>query len=154
MRRVKPRRARQRSTYRGRRLNHLELHPLCQIAIAAHGFDEAEVVAAFRAAAAPDGWRFFVHRGVPIPRATTIHHRNKGREDRLNDERWWMSASLEWHDIVETHKFTARLEGFLLPLEADADGLSPNGARALETPDFMRGRASAGESALLQATTN
>jgi hypothetical protein len=127
--RAKPERRRQRADYDAQRKDYLQAHPFCQIWIARYGLREAQVIAA-------DG-RATIH-GVPCraPRADQIHHRNKCYGARLTDERWWMGACLDQHEWVEGDKFTARATGFLLPLEADADGRSPGG-QALTTPAFM-----------------
>lgn len=127
--RISERRRKQRAEYAPGRLAYLQAHPFCQIWIARHGFDEARVIA-------DDGW---TPEGR-APAADQIHHRNKGYGARLTDQRWWMSACLREHEWVEGAKDQARALGFLLPMEADANGRSPGGAQALETPAFMAAR--------------
>lgn len=110
---------------------YLREHPFCQIYIARHELREDLVVAG-------DGR----HRGHVVPRATTIHHRNKRwTEERLLDKRWWMSASIPQHDWVENNKDTARALGYLLPMQADENGRWGDGNQAVETPEFMRNHA-------------
>ncbi len=124
--RITDERAAQRRLYNLRRLRYLAEHPFCQIVIACRGLDEAAVIAG-------KGWV----SGFKVPRANQIHHRNKARHERLLDERWWMSASVDGHNYVEMHKRWARENGFLLPMQADADGRWGSGNQALETPAFM-----------------
>lgn len=112
------------------REEYLALHPFCQIAIAMARVHEVDVVAG---RGLLNGRRF--------PLSTQIHHRNKARGGRKNDQRWWMACCTYWHDEVENDKRQARLDGFLLPFEADVDGVSPGGQRALPTPEFMASRA-------------
>ncbi len=109
----------------------------CAVAIARFGLDEAEVIALGRGCSA---WVTVPAAGggdFMIGRSDQIHHRNKGRGARLNDERWWMATALTSHDYVEDHKEWARAEGYLLPFQADADGRWGDGNQALETPALM-----------------
>ena len=131
---VSKRRNEERNEYRRRSRAYLAAHPFCQVFIAIHGLVEADVIASCGRVDTPAG-AFYV------PPATEIHHRNKGRGRRLNDERWWLAASRRWHDYVESRKDWARQEGYLLPLEADEDGKTPSGERALETPEFLEKKA-------------
>lgn len=94
--------------------------------IARTGLDEQEVIA--------KNGRI---GGFWVPRSTQVHHRAKRNGDRLNDERWWMAVCRESHDDVEKNKGWAREEGYLLPIQADADGRWGAGNQALETPALM-----------------
>lgn len=148
MRRVRPGRRRQKDDYLPLRERYLVEHPLCQVTIARLGLDEAEVLRAFEAdddgaPGFPTWAAGFHYRGRLIPFARQIHHRNKSRGARLNDVRFWMSADPAAHDWVEDGKEAARATGFLLPLEADAEGRLPDGTACQQTPDFMRSRAGA-----------
>lgn len=106
---------------------HMIAHPYCQIWIARRGLDEALVIA-------NDG---FIGHDFVAPRATQIHHRNKSRGERLFDPRWLMSACDYEHDYVEHNRLWARAEGFLLPLEADENGITPDGTQHLTTEQLM-----------------
>jgi len=144
--RISPKRRKQRAVYRDVRLDHLRDHPLCQLTIAYHRFDEREVLAALEGAGGRDRWADvhggrFQFRGISIPFATEIHHRNKCDGERLTDPRWFASSTRRLHDWVEDHKDQARQEGFLLPLEADKDGRLPDGSQCLTTDEWIRARA-------------
>jgi hypothetical protein len=107
------------------------------ITIAMLGLDEAEVLCHWN--------RLFQNAGpiiggVRILRAREVHHRNKGRGARLNDQRWWMAASRQAHDNTENHKTWARAEGYLLPIQADAEGRWGDGNQALTTPELMESK--------------
>lgn len=128
--RVKPERAAQKRRYNEQRDRYLAEHPFDMIWIAVAGMREEDVIAT-------DG--FYRRAGVArrVPRSTQVHHRNKNRKDRLTDERWWMATSTDSHENVENHKDWAREEGYLLPIQADADGRWGSGNQALETPALM-----------------
>ena len=128
LRPVSANRRRAKEEYDRVKLKYLTDHPFCQIFIAEFGLDEADVIARGGDSGA----------GFSVPASQEIHHRNKRSRSRLNDQRWWMAASRQMHDRVEANKAWAREKGYLLPLEADADGATPSGIRALETPLFMR----------------
>lgn len=129
IRRVSRARRVQNNGYTAARREYLAAHPFCQITIARQGLDEAEVVRA-------SGWA----GGIRVPRATAIHHRNKRDGARLTDTRWFLSTCWREHEWVEGDKQTARLLGFLLPVQADADGRWGAGNRGLPTPEFMASR--------------
>lgn len=114
---------------------YLVLHPLCQLTLAKHRFDEAEVLA-IKTATAHGYW----FKGVVIPWANQIHHRNKCNGARLTDARWFASACGQMHGWVEDHKEQARAEGYLLPIEADPDGRLPNGGQCLTTDQWLAAR--------------
>lgn len=129
--RIRPERRKERQSYNRDRLEYLAAHPFCQISIFAAGLKEQRVIDA--------GGRYSSTGGQmkQIPRSTQIHHRNKARGKRLNDQRFWMSASAAGHDMVEQNKEFARRTGLLLPFEANADGLCPNGEQWPTTPEMM-----------------
>lgn len=139
-RRVNPARASERREYSERKAAYLAAHPFDQIKIALCGFDEEKVLARAVGLDRRNASGIFFE-GQMIPVSDQIHHRNKGRGARLNDERWWMSTSTASHDVIENRKSWAREHGFLLPIQADADGNWGAGFRALETPEFMKARA-------------
>lgn len=129
---VSPRRKGELREYHEKAAAYLAAHPFCQIYIAMHGLLESEVIAQ---AGAVYVAAYGAVRQVPV--ATEIHHRNKRDGARLTDERWFLAASRPRHELVEGFKTWARKTGFLLELEADPDGVTPDGRRAEETPDFM-----------------
>lgn len=94
------------------------------------GLDEAVIIAA-------RGWFQTESDWACIPQSAQIHHRNKARGARKTDQRFWISASMAAHDLIEQNKTWARDVELLLPFEADANGLCPNGRQYLETPDLM-----------------
>lgn len=110
MRRERPERTAQRLEYYERRRAYLKAHPYCQIFIEVHSMIEKEVVECFGVAR---GTLCGDRCWLTAPKATTIHHRNKRRGQRLNDESEWMSASRFWHDEVERNKAWARSLGLL-----------------------------------------
>ena len=127
-------RRKQLAEYSKARKIYLAAHPFCQIAIAHHRLREAEVIRA-------DGaWLDEEGRMQQIPRATEIHHRNRRNGVRLTDERWWMAAANMNHRLVEANPAWAREEGYLLPVNADAEGRF-GGNQALTTPQLMACRA-------------
>lgn len=130
MRQRSPRRNATQKEYAREVAYYLAKHPFCQISIARHELDESAVVAA--------GGRY---GKIQIPRATEVHHRNKRDGARLLDKRWWMAASRQAHDWVEDNKETARILGYLLPIQADEDGKWGDGNAGIETPAFMRSKA-------------
>lgn len=106
---------------------YLARHPYCQIFIFRHELDEKLVIAL--------GGNV---RGLIVPKATQIHHRNKrNTSERLLDQRWWMGASAEEHEWVERHKDEARELGLLLPIQASPDGVWGTGNRALPTEELL-----------------
>ena len=119
----------ERTRYAHQRLAYLEAHPFCQLTIARLGLEERLVVAL---GGISSGWI--------VPRATEIHHRNKGRGARLLDERWWMAVSASSHEGLEANKGWARECGYLLPIQADADGKWGAGNAALPTPELLRSK--------------
>lgn len=124
----RPRRV-QNQDYAKVKAEYLSTHPFCQITIARLGLDESLVIVG-------NGWC----EGCFIPRATTIHHRNKRDGDRLTDVRWFLSGCWRQHDWVEANKQLARSLGFLLPIQADKDGAWGSGNQGLHTPAFMASR--------------
>lgn len=137
--RIRPERRREKATYKIQNVAYLEAHPFCQITIAIHRQTEERILA-------NNG--FYTIAGVMrrIPFATQVHHRNKCRGARLTDERFFMSACDDEHWHVENGKAWAREIGnqFLLPLEADADGRTPDGRQWLTTPELLEARARGG----------
>jgi len=140
VRRQSAERAAERREYAKRRKAYLAAHPFDQVAIALFGLDEATIIRAGEG-------RGFVewavgHDGVAkIWRSDQIHHRLKCHGARLNDERWWMATNLGSHEFIENNKGFAREHGFLLPIQANADGEWGDGQKALPTEAFMRARA-------------
>lgn len=133
MRRVSKRRAKERRGYRTQEEIYLGLHPFDMIVIAMLGMKEETVIA--------NGGQYDLdgQRKI-VPRSTQVHHRNKARGARLNDERWWMATSGESHDLVEHNKGWGRWEGYLLPMNANPDGQWPSGngiATAWTTDQLM-----------------
>lgn len=108
LRRISPRRQREHRLYRARCAQFLAAHPFCQLWLAEQGLAEARVLAA-------DGIVLDAISGryLRVPRASTIHHRNKRRGSRLLDERHWMAVSWAGHRRIETHKRWARERGYL-----------------------------------------
>lgn len=133
LRRVCSRRQQERAEYSAAIEDYLSNHPVCQIWIARHGLDEAEVLASLGTGRFGAAY----YRGERVPFANQVHHRNKRRLKRLVDERWFMSACQFEHDVVENHKNWARKVGLLLPMQADADGKWGDGNRALATPELI-----------------
>lgn len=135
--RIKPissKRSNERSQYRKQVKYYLEAHPYDQIWIAIRGLDESAVIDA-------GGWycdKDSINKRVP--RSNQIHHRNKGRGERLLDVRWWMATSNFSHEQVEFNKSWAREEGYLLPIQADADGKWGSGNQALTTPELLKSK--------------
>jgi hypothetical protein len=134
LRRKSPRRRREEPIYKARKAAYLQDHPWCMIWIAMHRLDEAAVIKA-------GGWAKVDGLLRKAPPSREIHHRNKSWADRWLDQRWWMASSPTWHDHVEANKSWARSVGCLLPIEADPDGMLPNGRQCLETPAFMESMA-------------
>ncbi len=126
LKRAKPKRRKEKAEYARAEAIYLAAHPFCQIQIAMRGANERSVIE-------NGGW----DGDVRIARSTQVHHRNKRDSARLLDERWWMSAGFASHIIVESRKNWSRSEGYLLPIQADADGRWGDGNQALETPAFM-----------------
>ena len=112
--------------YAKQRAAYLLVHPYCQAWIAMHGFDENNVV---------DNGGYLL-----VPRATSIHHRNKRTGSRLLDEKWWMAVCDYSHAEIEENKNWARQEGYLLPIQSDKDGKWGNGNQALTTPELMESK--------------
>lgn len=153
--RSKPERRRQWVDYGKQRKEHLWAHPLCQLTIAKHRLDEKEVLAQLEVerqtgqgdvlwgmAVMQQGSQAGFHfKGVVIPWADQIHHRNKCDGVRLADARWFASAGSWMHGWVENHKDQARSEGYLLPFEADANGRLPDGSQCLTTDEWLATRA-------------
>jgi hypothetical protein len=139
LRRISPERAAENREYAKRKAAYLVEHPLDMVAIAMAGLDEAEVVAHYRTRTGgnPFSFRFDGH---VIPVATQVHHRLKRHGARLLDERWWMATASASHDLVENRKDWARAEGYLLPIQADAEGRWGAGNQALVTSDLMRSK--------------
>lgn len=138
MKRITASRAAERREYTNRWVAYLAAHPLDQIAIALHGFDEDAILAAI-----PDSPRFkgVLWQGAIIGYSDQIHHRNKTDHGRLLDERWWLATNLASHTFIEEHKGWARENGFLLPIQADSEGRWGAGNQGLTTPEFMKARA-------------
>lgn len=130
---IRKERAAERRMYNKDRDEYLKAHPYCQIFIAQNRLNEEEVISA-------EGFL----RGLCIPLATQIHHRNKTNGPRLLDKRWWMSACHEEHQYVENHKEESRKIGLLLPIQADAQGKWGAGCQALVTRDLLAVRARGG----------
>ncbi len=123
-------RAAQRRRYAKQREIYLLDHPFDMIWIALNGLDEKLVIEA-------NGYVRIGGLSRRAPRSTQIHHRNKCDGDRLLDERFWITSSDATHTQVELRKSWAREEGFLLPIQADANGAWGSGNQGLETPAFM-----------------
>lgn len=106
--------------------------------MARNGIDEVEALAVFPHFCVGQVYS----RGMKIPMASQIHHRNKRNGVRLCKVEWWMSASHEEHEWVETHKDEARKQGLLLPISANPEGFTPSGERGVPTQELMalRGR--------------
>lgn len=141
LKKISASRSSERAEYNRRKAAYLIAHPLDQIAIAIYGLDETNLVLQF----VGKGWRAIdafshTHGAVRIYPANQIHHRNKSRKGRLNDERWWMATVLKSHEYVETHKDWAREQGFLLPIQADSEGRWGLGNQALATPGLMESK--------------
>lgn len=153
IKRVSSKRAVERREYAKRRVVYLEAHPLCQIMLAVHRIDESKALELLKTVShlslselncgslvSPP----IAYLGIPF--ASEIHHRNKCRGARLNDERWWMAGSREGHDYVEKNKKRARAMGLLLEINADEEGIMPDGSRAIQTNVYMDIRAQLPES--------
>lgn len=130
LRPVSKRRSTERKDYNRLKAEYLEAHPFDQIYIAIRGLNEDTIIRS-------DGYFQENGRRYRVARSDQIHHRNKGRGRRLNDTRWWMATSRLSHDLVEDNKEWAREEGYLLPIQADAEGGWGDGNQALETPALM-----------------
>lgn len=120
MRRERPERTAQRLEYYERRRVYLKAHPYCQIFIEVHRMNEESVIKGNGTAPGtfvPLPWAPIVPECptmlIRVPRSEVIHHRNKRRGKRLNDESEWMAASRHWHDCVEEYKSWARELGLL-----------------------------------------
>lgn len=122
----------ERAKYAKLREQYLDEHPFCMVFIARNGIDEREVLRDYSGSV---GSVFY--KGKPIPRATQVHHRNKNRGPLLNDQRWWIACCAVEHDWIENNKSTARLLGFLLPIQANAEGEWGDGNKAQTTPEMM-----------------
>jgi hypothetical protein len=138
--RITPERAAERREYADLRERYLREHPICQIWIAEHGLDEAALLRELDLGHGSTLGAAY-YSGERVPFANQIHHRNKCRGARLTDERWIMSVSQKWHDEVEGKKGWARERGYLLPIQADAEGRWGAGNQALTTPELMASRA-------------
>ncbi len=145
IRRISSKRRAQRKDYSAARLAYLAAHPFCQITIAIHRQTEERVIA--------NGGAYTIYHPSmtaphlkQCPRATQIHHRNKCRGARLNDERFWMAACDDEHWHVENHLEWARDLGnqYVLPFNADADGRTPAGVQCLTTPELLEVRSRGG----------
>lgn len=138
MKRITDRRAAERREYAKRKAAYLLAHPLDQIVIALHGFDEEALLASI----AGLDYRFkgVLWKGCVVHYSDQIHHRNRCYGARLNDERWWMATTMESHRFVEDHASWSRENGFLLPVQADSEGRWGNGNQALPTTEFMKAR--------------
>ena len=130
MKRISTRRRKQRSRYSRQEEACLIAHPFDQVWIAVHGLSEALVIEV-------DGFVTIEGRLMKCPRSDQVHHRNKCCHGRLTDERWWMATSRESHERIEHRKAWAREEGYLLPIQADADGKWGEGNQALTTPELL-----------------
>lgn len=135
--RVSARKRRRDEDYHVLRARYLIEHPFCQITIARLGFSEERVLAKARGLDATNCEGIYFE-GQLIPIATQIHHRNKRLGRRQNDARFWLAAAPGPHEWVEGDKAAARAAGYLLPLEADEDGVLPDGTACDETPAFMQ----------------
>jgi hypothetical protein len=131
IRKVKLSRAIENAQYSRDRLEYLDDHPWCQVTIFMLGLNEAEVIANYGG--------YWSTGGIPlrVPHGVTIHHRNKCRGARKNDRRFWISSSFGMHEMIEQNKRWAREIELLLPMEADENGLCPNGRQYLETPALL-----------------
>lgn len=136
----KPQRGAENALYHERAAAYLALHPYDQSVIALRGYDEATVIL-------NAGWmpvprdEFDGPGGFTVPLATAIHHRNKRHGKRLLDERWWLAVSAQQHALIEHIKDWSRAQGFLLPVQADADGRWGDGNQGQTTPELLAARA-------------
>lgn len=135
LRRSTSKRRTERAQYSRAKIEFLSRHPFDQIYIAYNRLDEVDIIA--------NGgyWKDAFGRLQHAPTSNQIHHRNKCRHGRLNDERWWMATSSAYHERVENCKEWARSYGFLLPIQADEDGKWGAGQQALTTPELLAARA-------------
>jgi hypothetical protein len=137
MPRITEQRAAERREYAELRERYLRDHPVCQFWIAERGLDEQIVLQQLGGNLRPgDLW----WSGERVPFSNQIHHRNKCRRARLTDERWIMAVSQRGHDGIEGRKTWARERGYLLPIQADAEGRWGAGNQALTTPELMASR--------------
>ena len=127
-------RSRELDEYSRRRKAYLAEHPLCQIFIARNRLSEGDLIRALKTVA-------ILHPPVGLQYATEIHHRNKRNGRRLNIERFWMACCREQHEWVESHKDEARKLGLLCPINADPEGVMPNGSVCLPTSELIIRRA-------------
>ena len=142
MNRISRRRRAERAVYNPRKAAFFREHPFCMFWLMQRGIspeEEREIVHTYRHECGILG-RFTINGETP-PLATQLHHRNKGRGERLIDMRWCMTTTDAAHDWIEDHKTWAREEGYLLPLEADEDGKLPNGTTCLTTTELMAEKA-------------
>lgn len=149
VRRISSSRQIDRRIYNRRRKAYIEAHPFCQIYIAQHRLNEAEVIrnngtAAIHTKCSKSATRLYgVTDGVytiQVPLANQIHHRNKADHERLLLEDYWMSAGTVGHRWAEDHKDEARKIGVLCPINARPDGSLPDGQRCLTTPELLEAR--------------
>ena len=133
MNRVSSKRRKQRAQYTQQAEAYLIAHPFDQIWIARNGLEESLVIEV-------SGYVIVAGRLCHCPRSDQVHHRNKRDGERLTDERWWMATAFESHQFVEANKNWARQHGYLLPIQADADGKWGDGNQALTTPELMEAK--------------
>lgn len=129
---IKAKRLSERREYSRAKAAYLLAHPFCQVFLARNGIDEREVM---RDYSGSSGAVYF--KGKKIPWSNQIHHRNKCRGVLLNDQRWWIACCPAEHEWIENNKGTARLLGFLLPIQANAEGEWGDGNKAQTTPEMM-----------------
>ena len=141
---ISDRRAAERRQYAKARARYLADHPVCELWLYENGWRLIPscigLGIAYEFACSAGGmitlWpRDLLSHGAP--RSSEIHHRAKSHGKRLLDERWWMAVCRASHDKIENNKSWARSEGYLLPIQSDADGRWGQGNQALTTPELM-----------------
>jgi hypothetical protein len=110
--------------------------------MARHRINEGEALAELLRAISVNPFLFRIEfRGITIPLATEIHHRNRSNGKRYVDDRFFMSACRAAHAWAESNPITARAIGILLSINARPDGSMPDGSQCLTTEELMRTRA-------------
>lgn len=117
MKRVSDKRRGQLRIYGPRAKRFLEDHQICQVWLKENGWKESWPEA---------GWYYRLdeetfplattNRLVNVfnaPRSTQVHHKDKRRGARLNDETKWLAVCSKNHRRIEDNKAWARANGFL-----------------------------------------
>ena len=144
IRRISKVRSSHRRQYARDREEYLREHRVCQIFLARHRISERSLRLNSWFDLYGETYVLIAGRTTRIPRATQIHHRNKARGERLLDKRWWIAASAEEHEWVESNKDEARELGLLLPIQADEQGRWGSDQQALVTEELIESRARGG----------